>query len=170
MMITENSKIFCQELYVAQGGGSDDYLCYDVFHVIDPLFSINIYHGGGCRVLPILNLGEAKYYIEQIFEWQRRTQQDDDDQIIKLNLLKRQVLTKPNACCQRKYQLSNSWKSVRKADRRKYINVTQSFFRIKMLSQFQQPAFFISIQAHIMLCRQYLHILQYIYTYVGIYI
>ena len=32
-------------------GGSDDYLCYDVFHVIDPLFSINIYHGGGCRVL-----------------------------------------------------------------------------------------------------------------------
>ena len=100
--------------------------------------------------LPILNLGEAKYYIEQIFEWQRRTQQDDDDQIIKLNLLKRQVLTKPNACCQRKYQLSNSWKSVRKADRRKYINVTQSFFRIKMLSQFQQPAFFISIQAHIM--------------------
>ena len=48
---------------------------------------------------------EEHNIIEQIFE--------SKDQIIKLNLLKRQVLTKPNACCQRKYQLQPSSPSIR---------------------------------------------------------
>ena len=120
-------------------GGSDDYLCYDVFHVIDPLFSINIYHGGGCRVLvlysnsanPEFGRGKILYraniwMVEKNVAGRRRpNNQTQSPKTSSFDKAKCLLPTKISA-------LQFVEKCQKSRQEKICINVTQSFFRMKM--------------------------------------